>query len=65
MTPGRGSDNQEDYLLNLPKIDLSSLLDTVTGLFGTLPASEGPSVDDCVVVIITYISEVARTEALL
>lgn len=53
--------------MNLPKIDLSSLpdLDTVTGLFGSLSASDGPTVDDRVVVIMTYIYEVAPPETLL
>ncbi|MBX7492541.1 hypothetical protein K3163_04895 [Qipengyuania sp. 1NDW9] len=53
--------------MNLPKIDLTSLpeLDTVTGLFGSLSASEDPTVDDRVVVIMTYIYEVAPPAALL
>ena len=53
--------------MNLPKIDLTSLPehDTVAGLFGSLSASEGPTVDDRVVVIMTYIYEVAPPEALL
>jgi len=44
--------------MNLPKLDLSLLpdLDTLTGLFGTLPyASRGH--DDTVVVLATFIFE--------
>lgn len=53
--------------MNLPKIDLSSLpdLDTVTGLFGSISTAGGPTVDDRVVVLMTYIYEVAPPEALL
>ena len=46
--------------MDLPKIDLSNLpgLDTVTGLFGSLVRDDGgPTVDDRIVVIMTYIYE--------
>ncbi|MBX7526289.1 hypothetical protein [Qipengyuania vesicularis] len=53
--------------MNLPKIDLSSLpsLDSVSGLFGSLARDTGPTVDDRVVVIMTYLYELAQPEALL
>ena len=53
--------------MELPRIDLSSLpgLDTVTGLFGSLSANGGPTVDDRIVVIMVYLYEIAPTEALL
>ncbi|MBX7541005.1 hypothetical protein [Qipengyuania sphaerica] len=53
--------------MNLPKIDLSSLpgLDTATGLFGSLlNTSGGPTVDDRIVVIMTYIYELQPSELL-
>ena len=51
--------------MNLPKIDLSSLpgLDLATGLFGSL-VDDGPTVDDRIVVIMTYIYELAPGDSL-
>lgn len=53
--------------MNLPKIDLSSLpsLDSVAGLFGSIGRDSGPTVDDRVVVIMTYLYELAQPDALL
>ncbi len=53
--------------MKLPKIDLSSLpdLDTLAGIFGSIAESSGPTVDDRVVVIMTYLYELAPPEALL
>lgn len=53
--------------MDLPKIDISSLpgLDTVTGLFGSLSANGGPTVDDRVVVIMVYVYETVDPEAFL
>lgn len=47
--------------MDLPKIDLSSLpgLDVATGLFGTLASDGGPTVDDRIIVIMTYLYEIA------
>ena len=52
--------------MDLPKIDLASLpgLDIATGLFGSLAAEAGPTVDDRIVVIMVYLYEIAPTEAL-
>lgn len=53
--------------MKFPKIDLSSLpdLDTIAGIFGSISDSGGPTVDDRVVVMMTYIYEMAPPEALL
>ena len=52
--------------MDLPKIDLSDLpgLDVATGLFGSL-VEGGPTVDDRVVVIMTYLYEILPTETLV
>lgn len=53
--------------MNLPTLDLSSLpgLDVATGLFGSLSADGGPTVDDRVVVIMTYVYEILPPNALV
>lgn len=53
--------------MELPAIDITSLpsLDTVTGLFGSLSAAGGPTVDDRVVVIMVYVYEMIPPEALV
>lgn len=53
--------------MDLPKIDLSTLpgLDTVTGLFGSLAASSEPTVDDRIIVIMTYLYELVPPESLV
>ena len=53
--------------MKLPIIELHSLpgLDVATGLFGSLSADGGPTVDDRVVVIMTYLYEFLPTEALI
>jgi hypothetical protein len=46
--------------VKLPKIDLSSLpdLDTLTGFFGSI-SNPGPGHDDSIVILATFIYEVA------
>ena len=53
--------------MDLPKIDISSLpgLDLVTGLFGTLASDGGPTVDDRIIVIMTYLYEIAPNQTLV
>ena len=53
--------------MELPKIDIASLpgLETATGLFGSLSAGSGPSVDDRIVVIMVYLYELVPPEALV
>ena len=53
--------------MNLPTIDLSSLpgLEVATGLFGSMSALGGPTVDDRVVVVMTYLYEILPPEALV
>lgn len=53
--------------MNLPTIDLANLpgLDIATGLFGSLAEEGGPTVDDRVVVIMTYVYEILPPDALV
>ncbi len=53
--------------MDLPKIDLATLpdLDTATGLFGSLSTESGPTVDDRIVVIMTYLYEILPPESLV
>ena len=53
--------------MELPKIDIASLpgLVTATGLFGSLSAGSGPSVDDRIVVIMVELYELVPPEALV
>lgn len=53
--------------MELPEIDIASLpgLDTMTGLFGSLSAGTGPSVDDRIIVIMVYLYELVPPDALL
>ena len=45
--------------MTLPKIDLSALpdLSTLTGMFGSLVAGDGPGHDDSIVLLATFIYE--------
>ena len=47
--------------MKLPKLDLSMLpdLDTLTGLFGTLAQQVPPGHDDSIVVLATYVYDIA------
>lgn len=47
--------------MQLPSIDLDSLpgLDTAQGLFGSLSQAVGASLDDRVLVVMTYLYEVS------
>jgi hypothetical protein len=47
--------------MKLPKLDLSLLpdLDTLTGLFGTLAQQVSPGHDDSIVILATYVYDVA------
>ena len=53
--------------MDLPKIDITSLpgLDIATGLFGSLASDGGPTVDDRIIVIMTYLYEIMPTETLV
>lgn len=59
--------NLGSTLMNLPTIDLANLpgLDIATGLFGSLAEEGGPTVDDRVVVIMTYVYEILPPDALV